>query len=170
MAPKKAAAAPAEAEPSKAAGDEEEVQRFERTEQEEKCDHIFTDLKKQFKKLEKQTKPERIHNMVCVWGGTSGVHGGCTCWGQPTTEANGVRGARGQGAEVGGTSLEPYRIGVACCVCAATIMHSGSSTRATCMERDVAGAQRHSNAGLPPALSWLPQIRDITTKLKEAKS
>lgn len=59
MAPKKAA--PEDAGPSK---DEEEAQHFERTEQEEKCDAIFQDLKKQFKKLEKQTKPERIHNMI----------------------------------------------------------------------------------------------------------
>ncbi|GFR50445.1 hypothetical protein Agub_g12666 [Astrephomene gubernaculifera] len=37
---------------------------FERTEQEEQCDRIFKDLDKAFKKLNKLTKPDKIHGQI----------------------------------------------------------------------------------------------------------
>ena len=45
-------------------GDEEAPRVFEKTDQEERCEQLFVELGKDFKKLEKLTKPDKIHNQV----------------------------------------------------------------------------------------------------------
>ncbi len=44
---------------------DEEAQRVpEKTHQEEKCEQLFVELRKDFKKLDKLTKPDKIHEQV----------------------------------------------------------------------------------------------------------